>query len=346
MQMCIIAAGYYQRYTDFILRITDFMNISITSDPHDTFSLQLNYPREFSGIQQLEERHSHQTAPWGNLTINELWFDGACVFQSVIEASEACRLTLNCDNACWLMNFVLDGELAATLPGSTEPIKLKAGQYNCMYCSQLNIQAGMALTTRIFSVCLTRRFIKHLFWKSSVFTDADLAQGPKTIFVTGNRPITRQLIHIITEITGAVQPPYIRRIFLEGKILELLSLQLKHNLLHNTQAPAIPTNDLLKLQTAKLLLEEDIKNPCSLIELAKRSGLNDFKLKKGFKEVYGYTVFGYLSHLRMDKAKALLQKGIPVSEVADAVGYKNPQHFTTAFKKRFGLLPSQVVKFS
>jgi len=320
------------------------MNISITSAPYETFNLELKYPREFSGLQQLEERQSRQTAPWGNLAVNELWFDGACVFQSTIEANEACKLNMRCDNSCWLMNFVLDGEVGTAIQDNNDFIKLKAGHYNCLYCSSLNIEAGIEQKTHIFSVCLTRRFIKHLFWKSPVFSDADLFNREKTIFVTGNQPITQQLKTIISEIAEAGQPHYIRRIYLEGKILELLSLQLNNNLIYTPESSGtlIANDELLKLQTAKQLLEADIKNPPSLTELAKKCGLNDFKLKKGFKEAYGNTVFGHLAQLRMEKAKLLLQSGLTVSEVADTIGYKNAHHFTVAFKKWFGLLPSFV----
>lgn len=320
------------------------MNISITSTTNDTLNLQLKYPREFSGIKQLEERHSRQTATWGNLNINELWFDGACVFESVIEANNACRLTMSCDNSCWLMNFVLDGEVASAMHDANQLVNLKAGYYNCMYCASLDIEAGIKTTTRIFSVCLTRRFIKHLFWKSPVFKDDELTSGAKTLFITGSQPITEQLKTIISQITETGQPEYIRRIYLEGKILEMLSLQLKGNMHEPVikPEPAIPKDDLLKLKTVKQIIESNIKNPSSLMELAKRCGLNDFKLKKGFKEVYGYTVYGYLAELRMEKAKQMLQNNLTVSEVADAVGYKNAHHFTVAFKKRYGVLPKLV----
>jgi AraC-like DNA-binding protein len=345
MQMCIIAVGNHQRHTDFNQRATDFMNISITSTTHEPFDLQLNYPREFSGLQQLEERQLQKDAPWGNLKINELWFDGACVFQSVIKANDGCRLRMQCDNSCWLMNFVLDGELITAVEEPASVINLKAGQYNCMYCTNLNIQAGVEQTTRLFTVCLTRRFIKHLFWKSAVLNNGDLDSADKTIFVTSIQPITGRLKEVISEIIAAGQPSYIRRIYLEGKILELLSLQLKDNLLQPARQPASDVNadDLQKLHIAKRMIEEDIKTPCSLFELARRTGLNDFKLKKGFKAAFGYTVFGYIAELRMTKAYTLLQQNCSVSEAAESVGYKNAHHFTAAFKKRFGILPSAVV---
>ena len=79
--------------------------------------------------------------------------------------------------------------------------------------------------------------------------------------------------------------------------------------------------------------------------LAKRVGTNEYTLKKGFKELFGVSVFQYWKGLRLETAKtALLEEGLSVQEVSRKIGYKNPQHFTTAFKKQFGLTPSALLK--
>jgi AraC-like DNA-binding protein len=70
--------------------------------------------------------------------------------------------------------------------------------------------------------------------------------------------------------------------------------------------------------------------------------LNDFKLKSGFRETFGTTVFGYVRKLRMDKARSLLEIGdLNVTEAALEAGYCSLGHFAAAFKKRFGTLPGQ-----
>lgn len=107
---------------------------------------------------------------------------------------------------------------------------------------------------------------------------------------------------------------------------------------------ALRSEDLRKINNAKSIIANTLQNPCSLIELAHKVGLNDFKLKKCFKEVYGTTVFGYLHDIRMDKACILLKQKEKISEVAYAIGYKNAQHFTAAFKKKFGVVPSEFWK--
>jgi len=70
---------------------------------------------------------------------------------------------------------------------------------------------------------------------------------------------------------------------------------------------------------------------------------NEFTLKKGFKEVFGTTVFGFWNELKMQESKnLLLEHKLTVAEVSEKIGYKNPQHFSTAFKQYFGISPSRL----
>src|SRR5690606_36936688 len=79
--------------------------------------------------------------------------------------------------------------------------------------------------------------------------------------------------------------------------------------------------------------------------LAHAVGTNEATLKKHFKAVYGTTVFGYLTARRMELAKALLlSKELKVAAVAQEVGYKYASHFTTAFRKHFGVLPNKLLR--
>jgi AraC-like DNA-binding protein len=137
-----------------------------------------------------------------------------------------------------------------------------------------------------------------------------------------------------------------RRIFLETGVLQLLLMQLELlSSRQKTQRAFLKSHDVQRIQYVKLLMEDNIRNPGTLVELAHKAGLNDFKLKKGFKELYNITVFGYLHELRMHKARQLLaEEKRSVREVADTVGYKNPHHFSSAFKKKFGILPGQLNK--
>ncbi|NCD72132.1 helix-turn-helix transcriptional regulator [Mucilaginibacter agri] len=242
------------------------------------------------------------------------------------------------------MNFVLNGEISIQSNDSPTRFNLEKGNYHTFYCSAMDIDMMVYGPTKVFTICLTRRFISKL-----VGTDMlpehieENEQEPLTLVTTDEYRDSRFKV-LIREILEASQPDYIRRIFLEAKILELLSLQLER--LENKQlTPAnFSKEDVSRLEEAKTLVEQNLQTPCSLIELARKTGLNDFKLKKGFKTLFGHTVFGYLFELRMDTAYQLLKDGKSVSEVSEIVGYKNPHHFTSAFKKKYSLLPSQIGK--
>ncbi len=134
---------------------------------------------------------------------------------------------------------------------------------------------------------------------------------------------------------------------MEAKVLELLLLQLEQ--LEPTGHTSIPLRlsayDKNQLFYVKELLSQQLVTPPSLHELSKMAGINEFKLKKGFKQLFGTTVFGFMHDLRMEHARQLLlEYKQTVAEVASAVGYGHAHHFTAAFKKKFSELPGALNK--
>ena len=80
--------------------------------------------------------------------------------------------------------------------------------------------------------------------------------------------------------------------------------------------------------------------PPNLSEIARTVGLNEYKLKRGFKEMFRMTVFGYLIEQRLLLARqTLLDTRKTAAEISYELGYCTPQHFNNAFKKRFGNTP-------
>lgn len=138
-------------------------------------------------------------------------------------------------------------------------------------------------------------------------------------------------------LTGAA-----RRLYLESKTLELLALALA-----DATTPPSPTtlraDDRERICAARDILLARLDQPPSLLELARLVGLNDFKLKQGFRQLFNTTVFGYLHQERMQRAHQLLSAGeMSVLDVALAVGYASPSRFSVAFRRQFGINPSLV----
>ena len=106
---------------------------------------------------------------------------------------------------------------------------------------------------------------------------------------------------------------------------------------------AIPEPEREKLHEAKEILSSNLETPPSLSELSRQIGLNSFKLKKNFKELFGVPVFKYLQNERLSKAHDLLRyEDVTIQEAAWQVGYDSLSSFSNAFLKKFGFRPSEI----
>lgn len=135
----------------------------------------------------------------------------------------------------------------------------------------------------------------------------------------------------------------LQELFLESKLLELLHTSFQEHAslpLSLHEEISLTQDDIKALQKAKILLLNNLQNPFSIKELARKAAINEFKLKKGFKHLFGNTIFGTLQEERLKEAKALLQRNdICVAEAATLVGYTSLSHFSKIFKEKYGVLP-------
>lgn len=155
-------------------------------------------------------------------------------------------------------------------------------------------------------------------------------------------PVTQQILRQI------IDCPYrgvIKRMYLESKAIELLAMQfqqLSEGQKANSAVPKLSASDVERLQRARDILQRSFADPPSLLALAKRVELNDFKLKQGFRHLFGTTVFGYVQVCRMKQAQLLLEDSeLSIADVAARVGYGGTSQFCNAFKRHVGMPPSR-----
>ncbi|HKQ70401.1 MAG TPA: AraC family transcriptional regulator [Polyangiaceae bacterium] len=155
------------------------------------------------------------------------------------------------------------------------------------------------------------------------------------------QPAAPSVFRLLEEILHADGRGASRQLFLEAKGLELLAVLIDELELVSEATSPLGQRDLERLECARRLLVERIDAPPSLPELARHVGLNEVKLKTGFRTLFGTSAFAYLRRERMELARRLLvQRDLSVTEVALRVGYANPSKFATAFRKHFGFAPS------
>lgn len=137
----------------------------------------------------------------------------------------------------------------------------------------------------------------------------------------------------------------VKTLYFKAKIYELLSLLFNKTESIDNKCPfAMDEHHIGKIKKAKEIILSQMYEPPTLTELAEQVGLNVKKLKIGFKQIYGETVYGFLLDYKMDYARKLLDKGsYNVNEVGAKIGYSTASHFIVAFKKKFGTTPKQYI---
>lgn len=152
----------------------------------------------------------------------------------------------------------------------------------------------------------------------------------------------------IRHIAGNGYESLVRSSFAEAKTLELLALQLKQfddDLDPDTRYVTLKRYDLDRILKAKEILVSDLQNAPTIQDLARQSGINQQKLKRGFKQVFGSTINQYLRDVRLETAKFLIMDGkSSIQDIAERVGYTNQSHFARRFREKYGMLPKDALQ--
>ncbi|MFH1913579.1 MAG: AraC family transcriptional regulator [Pseudomonadota bacterium] len=166
-----------------------------------------------------------------------------------------------------------------------------------------------------------------------------LVKGEVRSIATVSRTMNPEQFVAATQLAQCPYTGAARSLYLKSKTLELLS----HVLAEQSPKPCrtrLSSYEIECLRKARELLTANLENPPGLRQLAQSVGLNETKLKTGFKALFGQTVYGYFRAYRVDTGRQrLLESTATVSEVASSVGYTNVSHFCAAFKGRHGVTP-------
>tara|TARA_B110000090_G_scaffold83173_1_gene94673 strand:+ start:1596 stop:2519 length:924 start_codon:yes stop_codon:yes gene_type:complete len=151
---------------------------------------------------------------------------------------------------------------------------------------------------------------------------------------------------VLQQIINASINSSVKELYVKGKVYELLSLHFqKEESASGEYCPfLVDEQNVLKIRKAKDIIISRMAEPPSLQELASEIGLNLKKLKEGFKQIYGDTVYSFLLDYKLEHSRKLLESNqFNVNEVGLQVGYSTASHFIAAFKKKFGTTPKKYV---
>ncbi|HEY9763907.1 MAG TPA: AraC family transcriptional regulator [Trichocoleus sp.] len=246
--------------------------------------------------------------------------------------------------------FYLAGHHRVLTPGwsGLEDYQEHSGQHYLFYLPNLDEIECNAANQRLqlLRVCYDPSFLRSFGAPLESLPEPlqqVLEQGNQTRFYQPLGALTPQMRQCLQQIVHCPYSGVIKRMYLESRVLELLSLQLLQWPKATPSAPdskVLRKDDVERLHQAKSLLLRQADQPPSIAELARQVGLNEYKLKLGFQQVFGTTVFGCLRSHRMMQAKQFLADDeMSVAGVAQAVGYTSQSRFCDAFKRAFGVTP-------
>ncbi|WP_092519388.1 helix-turn-helix transcriptional regulator [Xenorhabdus japonica] len=151
------------------------------------------------------------------------------------------------------------------------------------------------------------------------------------------RPIYPPFMQIVNQIEECQLNGSVRKVYLKAKALEILACVTAQ--IYDCQYNAINCLQRRAVYNAIKIINSDYHYPWTIKSLSRAVGLNERKLKEGFRAVVFRTFHQYLENVRMTTAEDLLKKGMSVIEVAAAVGYSSPSHFSKRFRQHYLINP-------
>lgn len=242
-------------------------------------------------------------------------------------------------------HFGIKGKAKFIFNEGNYALELKEEKSLLFYNPQKELPMNVELTsnTWVISVLVSIKKFHSLFSNDTEHIPF-LSEENKDRKYYKENDISPSMAIVLSQLFHYNLSPAIKNLYYKGKGYELLSLFFNRGEDPNAEhCPfLIDEENVLKIKKAKEIIIANMAEPPSLEELAEQVGLSLKKIKMGFKQIYGDTVYGFLFDYKMDYARQLLDSGsYNVNEVGLKIGYSTGSHFIAAFKKKFGTTPKK-----
>jgi AraC-like DNA-binding protein len=245
------------------------------------------------------------------------------------------------------INFHMAGKLDTQFKGLSQELKMRPRKHNLVFSpgyGDINRMEANA-DIEMFHISFDKTFFANAIgcddaWSEKVLNNFE--HNRPFAGVQGTLEVTPAMLLLIRDIRNCASAGPLRNLFIQSKSLELLGLQIEQFRVPSMRHNEIRPEEVEKLLKLRDYLDTHFLEDLSLAELSRVCLLNEFKIKKGFKMLFGSTVFNHLRKNRMEYAeRLLLDSALSVEEVAHQLGYEHAQHFSVAFKKYNSTSPSK-----
>ncbi|MEO0472446.1 MAG: AraC family transcriptional regulator [Bacteroidota bacterium] len=284
---------------------------------------------------------------YGRAVAREIILEGIHIIYSDVSIYQDLRLLGTVDEACVEMQFHLKGTTRGNLSALNKAyVFTEHDSYLAFFpAADGSMEFDAQSVHKNFQVHMTPDFFLQIAQNNCHLLDLYCRAIERGEIFTGIDPcpkMTPPMFGVIQQILNCQFEGGMKKLYLQSKVMELFALHVQHcqELLDCHHRSNVSHQDQLRLEEARRHLLDHMSAPPTLSELSRLVGLNEFKLKKGFRELFGNSVYGYLLDHKLQHAHQLLtDTRKSINEISHEVGYKNQAHFTTAFKKKFGYTP-------
>lgn len=303
---------------------------------------------KFRTILNKNERHLHRFKLKSNAkrTMQEIGIEeGFLVLKTQNESNDIQHISKLIDSSYIQFHFCLKGRAIFHYNQGNYAIDIKEDEALLLYNPRRDLPINLEVNSKtwILSVVIPIKKFHALFSEEADYIHfLDQENIDKKYY--GTKQINPAMSVVLSQMLNFNMHSAIERLYLKGKIYELLALYFnKPEDTDFEQCPFLADEDnVRRIRKAKDIVISRMSEPPSLQELADEIGLNLKRLKEGFKQVYGDSVYSFLFDYKMEYARKLLEAGtMNVNEVGLKVGYSTASHFIAAFKKKYGTTPKK-----
>lgn len=256
-------------------------------------------------------------------------------------------MSIPVDISTGIFKFQFELEGYSSYLSAERDILIEADHFNFFFLPEVRGTLNYRSKRKVTEIMFDRQvFLQKFAAELPLFKDFGVAveNNQAAVLFEQAQRISPELKKILFSLMNCNLHPDLRPAYIEHKVKELMLLALNQADFY-VGDKLFDTNlsDDEKLIQIKVWIDEDVLKHAKIAEISKRFGINEFKLKNGFKKHYGLSVMRYIKNTQLQMAYELLSEGQrSVQEVSILLGYQYPQHFAIAFKKMFNKTPSSL----
>jgi len=271
--------------------------------------------------------------------------DGFYVLKIQNDSIQNQKVTREIDSSFIQFHFCLKGGAKFIFNEGRYALEVNEDNSLLLYNTQVDLPLNLVLNTNswMVSIVMTIRKFHSLFSKEADYIPF-LSPDNKDKKYYSQDAVSPAIAVVLSQVMNYNLHRSIKELYIKGKVYELISLYFnKSQDADVEQCPFLVDEDNVKrIRQAKEIIISRMAEPPGLQELSEEIGLSLKKLKEGFKQIYGDSVYSFLFDYKMEYARKMLESGKHnVNEVGLKVGYSTSSHFIAAFKKKYSTTPKK-----